>query len=76
MGENEGNHLFFIYAEDHGEQGCGQDPSDRFWIEVWDKDDLTVMQVNGPDADLDAENIQCGNIYVPHETGGKGGGKK
>ncbi|MDX1460361.1 MAG: hypothetical protein R3348_04835, partial [Xanthomonadales bacterium] len=67
-GENEGNHQFLIYAEDHGDQGCGQDPSDRFWIQVKDKDDLVIpeMQVNGPDGDLDAEDIQCGNIYVPH----------
>jgi len=48
-GENEGNHQFFIYTEDHGEQGCNQNPTDRMWIEVRDKDDLVVMQVNGPD---------------------------
>jgi len=35
------------------------------WIEVWDKDDLVVMTLS-TDAQLDALDIQCGNIYVPH----------
>jgi hypothetical protein len=63
--DNEGNYLFFIYTEELGEQGCDQDPSDRLWVEVWDKDDLVVMTL-GADAQLDALDIQCGNIYVPH----------
>ena len=57
--------------------------SDMFWVEVKDKDDAVVLQVNGPDPAgndgvADVEPIQCGNIYVPHKTGGnggKGGGK-
>jgi hypothetical protein len=63
--DTEGNHLFFIYAEDHGEQGCNQDPSDRFWVEVWDKDDMVVLTLGG-DAQNDAVDIECGNIYAPH----------
>jgi len=63
--DTEGNHLFFIYAEDHGEQGCNQDPSDRFWVEVWDKDDMVVLTLGG-DAQDDAVDIKCGNIYAPH----------
>jgi len=72
--ENVGNHKFFIYAEDYGDQGCGQDPSDRFWLEVQDKDGNIVWQPQmGSDPVIAAENIQCGNIVVPHGGGDKGG---
>ena len=85
--DGSGNNPFLVYVEDHDEQGCNQDPSDDFWIEVKDKDGIVVLEVNGPDsdpagedgADGDDEAIQCGNIIVPHKSGGKnggGGGKK
>ena len=89
--DNEGNYPFLVYVEDHGEQGCSQDPSDEFWIEVKDKDGNVVLEVDDnvvggldePDSDpagLDGSDgddtpIECGNIYVPHGKGGKGGGK-
>lgn len=82
--DNEGNHPFLMYIEDHAEQGCNQVPSDEFWIEVRDKDGNVVLEVNGPDSDPagpgaatdgDDEPIECGNIVVPHETGDKGKGK-
>jgi len=67
METNEGNHTFIIYAEDHGEQGCGQDPSDRFWVEVWNKDDVPVMlPLMGSPAYNWAANVVCGNVVVPH----------
>ena len=76
--DGSGNHPFLVYVEDHDDQGCNQDPSDDFWIQVKDKDGLVVLEVNGPDsdpagedgADGDDEAIQCGNIIVPHKTGG------
>lgn len=79
--EIEGNHPFLLYVEDHGEQGCNQDPTDEFWIEVKDGDGNVVLEINGPDSDPagedaatdgDDEPIECGNIIVPHEVGGKG----
>jgi VCBS repeat-containing protein len=80
--DSEGNHTFLLYTEDHGEQGCSQDPADEFWIQVKDKDGVIVLEVNGsdpagpdPETDGDDEPIVCGNIVVPHETGGKGKGK-
>ena len=82
--DNEGNHPFLMYIEDHDEQGCNQDPTDEFWIEVKDKDGNVVLEVNGPGSDPagpdaatdgDDEPIECGNIIVPHEAGGKGKGK-
>lgn len=82
--DTEGNHPFLVYVEDHNDQGCNQDPSDEFWIEVKDQDGIVVLEVNGPDsdpagpdADTDGDDvpINCGNIVVPHEDGGKGNGK-
>lgn len=77
--DDEGNHTFLLYTEDHGEQGCSQNPSDEFWIQVKDKDGVVVLEVNGDDpagpdteTDGDDEPLVCGNIVVPHETGGKG----
>ena len=78
--DTEGNQPFLVYLEDHGEQGCNQDPTDEFWIEVKDKDGNVVLEVNdpesdpaGPDAatDGDDEPIECGNIIVPHKPKGK-----
>lgn len=82
--ENEGNHPFLVYVEDHDEQGCNQDPSDEFWIEVKNKDGNIVLEVNGPDSDpagadaaTDGDDVpvECGNIIVPQKAGGKGKGK-
>jgi hypothetical protein len=78
--DGSGNNPFLVYVEDHDDQGCNQDPSDDFWIEVKDKDGIVVLEINGPDsdpagedgADGDDEAIQCGNIIVPHKAGGKG----
>jgi len=79
--DNEGNHPFLMYVEDHGQQGCEQAPTDEFWIEVKDKDGVVVLQLNGPEpagpneaTDADDEPIVCGNIVVPHKTGKGGGG--
>jgi hypothetical protein len=72
-----GNHTFFIYVEDYGDQGCnqGEEANDRFWIELWDKDDnVVLMPTMGDDAAVEAEAIECGNIVVPFESGGGGGG--
>ncbi|MCW8924828.1 MAG: Ig-like domain-containing protein [Xanthomonadales bacterium] len=74
---DEGNYTFLMYVEDHGEQGCGQDPADVFRIVVRDKDgndvdDLSV-DLKG-DEGGDGGQIECGNILVPHKTGKKGGG--
>lgn len=82
--DTEGNYPFLMYIEDHGEQGCNQDPTDEFWIRVEDKDGIVVLEVNGPgsdpagpDAATDGEDepIECGNIIVPHKPGGEGNGK-
>jgi hypothetical protein len=79
--ENEGNHPFLVYIEDHNDQGCNQDPNDEFWIEVKDKDGMVVLEINGPESDPagedtatdgDDEPIECGNIYVPHQNNGNG----
>jgi VCBS repeat-containing protein len=71
-----GNHRFLVYAEDHGDQGCNQDPSDEFWIEVTDPDGVVLLLLNGsmpaaadPADDGDDEPIACGNIFVPHTRG-------
>ncbi len=83
--ETEGNHPFIVYVEDHGEQGCGQDPADEFWIEVRNRDGSIVLEVNGPGSDPaganaatdgDDEPIECGNIIVPHNPRGGGGGPR
>ncbi|MHC5112464.1 MAG: cadherin-like domain-containing protein [Planctomycetota bacterium] len=74
--DTEGNHTFLTYVEDHGDQGCGQDPVDEFWIEVRDKDGIVVLEINGPNSDPagdngsdgDDEPIMCGQIIVPHEN--------
>jgi hypothetical protein len=79
--DNEGNHPFLVYIEDHNDQGCNQDPVDEFWIEVKDNDGNVVLEINGPDSDPagedsatdgDDEPIECGNIYVPHKNKGNG----
>lgn len=81
--DNEGNHSFLAYVEDHNDQGCNQDPSDEFWIEVKDKDGIVVLEINGPNSDPagddetdgDDEPIECGNIIVPQNPGDKSKGK-
>lgn len=74
--DNEGSHQFFIYTEDHGDQGCNQEPdeTDRFWVEVWDKDDNTVLHLGdeSPSAYENAVEIDCGNIVVPHTSTDRG----
>jgi hypothetical protein len=75
MPEPEGNHYFVVYVEDFGEQGCDQNPTDWFWITVDDKDGMDVLSM-GADAETDGVNLHCGNIIVPHGSGGNGGGKK
>ena len=80
--DNTGGNPFLMYVEDHGEQGCNQDPVDEFWIEVTAQDGIELLQLNGPEPadnnpdhepplDGDDEPIECGNIFVPHKTGGK-----
>ncbi len=66
-----GNHEFVAYVEDWNEPGTGVD---RFWIEVRDKDRNVVgdMSMNH-EATENAQQLQGGNIAVPHGTGG---GKK
>ena len=66
MLEPEGNHHFVVYVEDYGEEGCNQDPADRFWIAVDDKDGVEVLSL-GADAQTDAVDLHCGNIIVPHK---------
>ena len=85
--DNTGSNPFLLYVEDHGEQGCSQNPADEFWIEVQTKDGVVLLLLNGPEpADNDPDNeppldghdepIECGNIIVPHKTGkGKDKGK-
>jgi hypothetical protein len=60
----EGNHVFLVYVEDHGEPGQGVD---QFWIEVRDKDGnvITVMSMGRPATDW-TETLGGGNIVVPH----------
>ncbi len=65
-----GNHEFVAYVEDHGTPGAG---SDRFWIEVIDRDGLVVAASSMAEpAFANAETIEGGNIVVPHKTGRRG----
>jgi hypothetical protein len=64
-----GNHTFVVYVEDHGEPGAS---TDRFWIEVEDKDGNAVTLSMDPDAVDNAVLLEGGNIVVPHSTGGQG----
>ena len=79
--DNEGNHTFLAYVEDRDEQGCNQNPTDEFWVEVRDKDGAVVldMGVEPPVKDDNTDGsdvpVECGNIIVPHKTGKKGGGR-
>ena len=75
---NTGGNAFLLYVEDHGEQGCSQDPSDEIWIEiladnVW-IDPLPDDPANEDGSDsLSDQPIECGNIVVPQKSkGGKG----
>jgi choice-of-anchor C domain-containing protein len=75
--ENSGGNAFLLYVEDHGDQGCNQDPSDEFWIEV--AADNVWPDPLGPDPATDDEAVDgddvpifCGNIVVPHAAPGKG----
>ncbi|NIP92425.1 MAG: hypothetical protein GWO24_02695 [Akkermansiaceae bacterium] len=53
-----------VYVEDPGEPGAG---SDRFWIEVLDKDDSPVALSMDRPADANAAELGGGNIVVPHK---------
>jgi hypothetical protein len=68
--EAEGNHEFLVYVEDHGEPGKDVD---RFWIEVYDKDDnvIAVMSMGRPATDY-TETLGGGNIVVPHTRASDG----
>jgi VCBS repeat-containing protein len=69
-----GNYEFTTYVEDLGEPGAD---SDRFWLEVRDKDRVVVPDLSMADpADAEATIIDGGNIVVPHADGGGGGGGK
>jgi VCBS repeat-containing protein len=64
MPKPEGNHEFIVYVEDLNEPGKGVD---RFWIEVKDKDGNVITEMSMPlPAGHNAEEIQGGNIVVPH----------
>jgi subtilisin family serine protease len=65
-----GNHEFVTYVEDWGEPGT----SDRFWIQVLDKDGNVIGASSmTPPADGNAVTLEGGNIVVPHQN--KGGKK-
>ena len=62
--EAQGNYTFTAYVEDHGEPGS----SDRFWIEVRDKDGNVVADLSvASGAPANAETLQGGNIVVPRK---------
>jgi uncharacterized repeat protein (TIGR01451 family) len=70
MFEPQGNHTFIVYVEDHNQPSAG---SDRFWVEVQDKDGAVVSDMSlDPPAAGNAETIQGGNIVVPQQSGKKG----
>jgi hypothetical protein len=74
---DEGNYTFVMYVEDHGEEGCGQDPADVFRIVVRDKDGNDVDDLSfflDGDEGGEGGQIECGNILVPHKAGKKGDG--
>jgi len=65
MLEPEGNHQFVTYVEDHAEPGVD---ADRFWIQLFDKDDVLIGALSIPDpATANAEYLTGGNIVVPHQ---------
>jgi hypothetical protein len=82
---NSGGNAFLLYVEDHGEQGCNQEPIDEIWIEV-DAENVWSDPL-GPDPAVDEPDVGdatdagddvpifCGNIVVPHNAGGNGKGK-
>lgn len=61
-----GNHEFKVYVEDWGEPGIG---TDRFWIEVLDRDSnvVAVMSMDR-DATDNAVELGGGNVAVPHQS--------
>jgi PKD repeat protein len=62
--EPEGNHDFIVYVEDRNEPGRG---TDRFWIEVHDKNDEVIGVLSMERYALEhAAEIEGGNIAVPH----------
>lgn len=64
MIEPEGNHEFVTYVEDRGERGAG---IDRFWLRVFDRDDLPIQELSLPETAVgNAVVIGGGNIAVPH----------
>jgi hypothetical protein len=64
MDEAVGNHAFTVYVEDRGEPGAG---TDRFWLEVRDKDGVLVdLSFDRPAGDH-AVVLGGGNIVVPHK---------
>jgi hypothetical protein len=70
--EDEGNHEFVIYVEDHGDPGAGKD---RIWIQVLDKEDVVIpaMSMSVPAVDR-AVSIREGDIFAPR-AGSPGKGK-
>jgi hypothetical protein len=62
--DNEGNHEFTIYVEDHGEPGTGVD---QFWLQTRGKDDNVIPDMSMPfPGASNTETIKGGNIVVPH----------
>jgi hypothetical protein len=61
--EPKGSHEFVVYIEDRDDPGEG---TDRFWIEVMDKQGEPVPLSISRDAQTNAEEIGGGNIVVPH----------
>lgn len=59
-----GNHRFVVYVEDHGEPGRD---SDRFWLEVRDKDGQRIAASSLPTpAEDEAVVLGGGNIVAPY----------
>ena len=78
--ESEGNHRFTVYVEDRGEPGSDQETPDRFWIEVRTADEVVIAISSFPrspeanSGELNALDLQGGNVQVPHEGNNGGGG--
>ena len=61
--DNEGNHEFTVYVEDHGEPGS----SDQFWLQTRDKNDNVIPYLSMPFPGAgNTETLEGGNIVVPH----------
>ena len=65
-----GNHEFAVYVEDRAEPGVY---ADRFWVEVRDRDGLSVDLLSlAQDPPDNAVSLSGGNLVVPHQNEGKG----